>query len=97
MTPDLVNHPPHYKSHPSGVEVIEITEHMNFCLGNVVKYILRADHKGAALQDLEKAAWYLAREIARRKGSTQEEEVSAEDFFEATPKTATSADFLGCL
>lgn len=35
---DMVNHPPHYKKHPSGVEVIQITEHLNFCLGNAVKY-----------------------------------------------------------
>ena len=37
---DLVNNPKHYTSHPSGVEVIQITEHMDFCLGNAVKYIL---------------------------------------------------------
>jgi len=42
---DLVNHPPHYKSHPSGVECIQITEHMNFNLGNAVKYIWRSDFK----------------------------------------------------
>lgn len=64
---DPVNHPKHYKSHPSGIEVIQITEHMNFCLGNAVKYILRADHKGNAIEDLEKAAWYINREIERRK------------------------------
>lgn len=62
---DMVNHPPHHKQHPSGIEVIEITEHMNFCLGNAVKYILRADHKGAQLEDLKKARWYIDREIAR--------------------------------
>lgn len=65
--PDLVNHPPHYKAHPSGVECITVTRHMNFNLGNVVKYIWRADNKGAPLQDLEKAAWYLNDEIERRR------------------------------
>ena len=40
---DMVNHPPHYTNHPSGVECIQITEHMNFCLGNALKYIWRAD------------------------------------------------------
>ena len=65
--PDIVNHPPHYTSHPSGVEVIQITEHMNFCLGNAVKYILRCDHKGNAVEDLKKAIWYLEREIKRRQ------------------------------
>jgi hypothetical protein len=64
---DNVSHPKHYTSHPSGIEVIEITEHMNFCLGNVIKYVLRADLKHDAIEDLEKARWYLDREIARRK------------------------------
>ena len=52
---DPVNHPPHYTCHPSGVECIEITEHMSFCLGNAIKYIWRADAKGNAIEDLEKA------------------------------------------
>ena len=43
-----------------------VTEHMNFCLGNAVKYIWRADGKGDALEDLKKARWYLNREIERR-------------------------------
>ena len=46
---DMVNQPPHYTAHPSGVECIEITEHMSFCLGNAVKYIWRADEKGKAI------------------------------------------------
>lgn len=64
---DAVNHPKHYTSHPSGIECIQVTEHMSFNLGNAVKYIWRADEKGAPLQDLEKARWYLDREIQRRK------------------------------
>lgn len=64
---DMVNHPPHYTSHPSGVECITVTEHMNFNNGNAVKYIWRADEKGNALEDLEKARWYIEREIQRRK------------------------------
>lgn len=64
---DAVNHPPHYTAHPSGVECIAITEHMNFCLGNALKYIWRADLKTDAIEDLEKAKWYLSREIERRK------------------------------
>jgi hypothetical protein len=63
---DPVNHPPHYTSHPSGVECIQVVEHMNFSLGNAVKYIWRADEKGNALEDLEKARWYLDRELQRR-------------------------------
>jgi hypothetical protein len=66
-TPDLVNHPPHYTSHPSGVECITVTEHMGFNLGNALKYIWRADEKGSALEDLRKARWYVDREIQRRE------------------------------
>lgn len=62
---DPVNHPPHYKSHPSGVECIQITRHMNFNLGNAIKYIWRAGEKGNAVQDLQKAIWYLNDEINR--------------------------------
>lgn len=64
---DPVNKPKHYNDHPSGVECIDITQHMNFCLGNAVKYIWRADLKNDAVQDLEKAVWYIQKEIARRK------------------------------
>ena len=66
---DTVNHPPHYNSSPSGIECIQVVEHMGFCLGNVIKYVWRADEKGNAIEDLEKALWYLQREIARRKAS----------------------------
>lgn len=69
VTHDPVNHPSHYTSHPSGIECIAITEHYNFCLGNAIKYIWRAGLKGETIEDLEKARWYLDREIARRKGS----------------------------
>jgi hypothetical protein len=61
-----VDHPPHYNKHPSGVECIDIIEHMDFCLGNAIKYIWRADLKGKAIEDLEKARWYIDREIERR-------------------------------
>ncbi len=66
---DPVNHPAYYTNHPSGVEAITVTEHMGFCLGNAMKYIWRADLKGNAIEDLEKAAWYVQREIARRKAA----------------------------
>ena len=66
MTHDAVNHPKHYTTHPSGVECIQITEHMGFCLGNAIKYIWRADLKQDAIEDLKKAAWYLQREIELR-------------------------------
>lgn len=63
---DAVNHPSHYTEHPSGVECIQITEHMNFCLGNAVKYIWRAGLKNDnAIEDLKKARWYVDRELER--------------------------------
>lgn len=61
---DLVNHPPHYTSHPSGVECIEITEHLDFCIGNAIKYLWRAGLKGEAkVEDMKKAIWYINRKI----------------------------------
>jgi hypothetical protein len=68
---DIVNHPPHYTKHPSGIECIQITEHMNFCLGNAVKYIWRAGLKNNAIEDLEKAKWYIEREILKRKSENE--------------------------
>ena len=60
---DVVNHPAHYKV--GGIEVIDFIESKNFSynLGNVIKYVSRADHKGNKLEDLKKAQWYLTREI----------------------------------
>lgn len=66
---DAVNHPPHYTGHPSGVECIQVTEHMGFCVGNAIKYLWRADLKGKAIEDLQKAKWYIEREIAKRGGA----------------------------
>ena len=65
-TPDMVNHPPHYKG--GGIEVIDFIEakQLGYNLGNVVKYVSRAGKKGTdTLQDLQKARWYLERAIQR--------------------------------
>lgn len=64
---DLIDHPPHYTRHPSGIECIQITEHMGFNLGNAIKYLWRADLKGAAIDDLKKAQRYIARELQKRE------------------------------
>jgi hypothetical protein len=65
---DPVSKPKHYNAHPSGIECIQITEHLNFCLGNAMKYIWRAGLKSEdPVQDLEKAVWYIQREIWRLK------------------------------
>jgi len=70
---DLVNQPPHYKSHPSGIERIRITEHFNFNRGNAIKYIWRAGEKNSEIQDLKKAAWYINREIERMETTNPNE------------------------
>jgi len=62
---EAVNHPEHYNKHPSGIECIDVVRHFNFNLGNVIKYLWRAPHKGATIEDLKKAAWYLQDEIAQ--------------------------------
>ncbi len=59
---DPVNHPPHYTKHPSGVECVDITELLSFNLGNALKYIWRAKHKGREEEDLKKSLWYVRRE-----------------------------------
>jgi len=64
---DQVNNPRHYTSHPSGIDCIQITEHMGFNLGNAIKYVWRSDLKNDAIEDLNKAIWYIQREIERRK------------------------------
>jgi hypothetical protein len=64
---DVVNHPAHYKT--GGIETIDFIEAkgLNYHLGNVVKYITRADLKGDRLENLRKAQWYLTREIQKAK------------------------------
>ncbi|QTF82051.1 hypothetical protein SEA_FEFFERHEAD_52 [Mycobacterium phage Fefferhead] len=70
---DMVNQPSHYNQGPPckgcgrPIECLDITEHMNFCLGNTVKYVWRCDLKHDAIEDLRKARVYLDREIARRE------------------------------
>lgn len=64
-TDDAVDHPSHYNSHPAGIECIDVIEHLPFNVGNAIKYLWRADHKGKQIEDLEKARWYIEREIQR--------------------------------
>jgi hypothetical protein len=68
--PQNVNHPPHYGGADNPREVIKIIEeyNLNFHLGNVIKYVLRADSKGKPEEDLRKALAYLQREIDNRYG-----------------------------
>lgn len=74
---DMVNHPKHYTSDPSGVEAIEITRHRNFNIGNAIKYLWRAglkedpgkDKLEKQVEDLRKAVFYINDEIQRLTGN----------------------------
>jgi hypothetical protein len=67
MENNTVNHPEHYGGQDNPYEAIKIIEALGlgFCLGNTMKYLVRAGKKGSALEDLKKARWYLSREINR--------------------------------
>lgn len=66
---EMVNHPSHYGGKNNPYEAIKVIEAWNlgFCLGNTIKYIARAGKKDATVQELEKALWYLKREIEKLK------------------------------
>lgn len=66
---DMVKHPPHYTSNPSGIECIQVTKHMNFCIGNAVKYLWRVDDKDDPIENLKKAMEYIQFEIERRSNA----------------------------
>lgn len=73
---DMVNHPKHYTSDPSGVECIDVTRHRNFNVGNAIKYLWRAGLKEDSnksikkkqVEDLQKAVFYINDEIKRLAG-----------------------------
>jgi hypothetical protein len=68
---DMVNHPKHYTSDPSGVECIQIVRHRNYNIGNAIKYLWRAGLKNEDkhVEDLKKAVFYIQDEIKRIEGS----------------------------
>lgn len=83
---DAVNHPSHYNQ--GAIEVIDYIEdrQFNFNVGNAVKYICRAQYKGKTVEDLEKAVFYLKRELKRkpyRKNTIYN--YSASDFVDHLP------------
>lgn len=81
-TDDQINHPSHYTwiKDKVGIEIIDITRHLDFDLGNAIKYILRAGKKPinksnsnlnvAAIQDLKKAIWYINDKIKMIENET---------------------------
>ena len=80
---DMVNHPPHYNSHPSGIEFIEVGRHFNFNIGSAMKYLWRNglkkelgyDQRRKQIEDLRKAIWYINDEIEQleKQGQTDEQ------------------------
>lgn len=106
-TVDLVNNPPHYTKHKIELEPLDLLQHLPFCLGNCLKYIIRAKDKENELQDLKKARFYLQR--AEMRGELDEfkliavpclslkiawiSSVAAEVLYEKTD-TAIAFDFL---
>lgn len=94
---DAVAHPPHYTSHPSGIECIQITEHMDFLTGNAIKYLWRAGLKSEdPIKDLEKAMWYIQRKIdlTRREDRKRRVQMWAASF-EQIVKEAMKYDAYG--
>jgi hypothetical protein len=69
---ELVNHPNHYGGEDNPYEAIKVIEahNLDFCMGNALKYLLRADHKGTPELDLDKAIWYLQRAKDARKSQS---------------------------
>lgn len=65
---DVVNKPKHYNVGLEPIEAIESWK-LGYNLGNVIKYVARADHKGKRLEDLKKARWYLDREINKNESN----------------------------
>ena len=70
-----VNHPEHY-NHIPDIECIDVIEWFNFNIGSAIKYLWRVDFKGKPVEDLEKAAWYIQREIERRERMCPEQKKS---------------------
>lgn len=96
--PDPVNHPAHYTAHPSGVECIDIAEHLSFNLGNALKYVWRAGKKreGSEREDLEKARWYAEREV-RLEGLVYRDPPTALDTIAVMARKARDAEPDGTL
>lgn len=71
---ELVNHPSHYGGKNNPYEAIKVIEAWNlgFCLGNTIKYIARAGKKDSTIQELEKALWYLNRELTKLRHAEEE-------------------------
>jgi len=73
---ERVNHPKHYNLNPSGIECIDVVEWMSFNIGNAVKYLWRCESKDNEKEDLEKAIWYINREIQRIEKNKKKEDVN---------------------
>jgi hypothetical protein len=74
---DQVNHPPHYTWHPAGIEAVTVCEAFTYNIGSAIAYLWRCGRKGDGvadyIRDLEKARWYVEREIERIKGGKSQD------------------------
>lgn len=78
---EVVNHPIHYNSHPSNIEAIDVCETMGFNLGNSFKYLYRRNFKKESpIEDIEKAIWYIKKEIQKRNKKSKNTNI-LKDFF----------------
>ena len=72
MSDPVIDHPDYYNWIP-GIECIDVIEHMTYNIGNAVKYLWRHGRKGSdTLADLQKAKWYIEREISRLQEAKHE-------------------------
>ena len=84
MTEEHVNHPQHYNALPSGIECIDVVEHLSFNIGNAVKYLWRHEHKNG-IEDLQKAKWYIEREIKRLQNGETAAPLTAQEIVICSP------------
>ena len=97
MNRDSVNHPAHYQSE-RGVECIAVAECLGFNLGNAVKYLWRHKHKNGP-EDLQKAVWYLERELCRVGNGFTSEKLPRDKYrmlYQLTEKALGEGDYGEC-
>lgn len=92
---ETVNNPKWYTNHPSGIECIDVTEHFNFNIGNAIKYLWRVDLKNSPIENLEKAKWYVEREIQRRKAYEDKHQTNRSGEDSEVPTNQKDGYYLG--
>lgn len=99
---DMVNHPPHYSGHPSGIECFKVAKHLSMPIGTAFKYVYRFEDKWDPAEDLDKAKWYvencpaeeLTTGISNRKLIIDVHSMVAADYATGRPACAERARFM---